>query len=112
MCLFPRWVVRTLQAVATVLFVLNLYQGRMITGLTYFWTGLSVTSMSAFSSHAKSHPKPGMESDIKRFVAALPSAHVELLAVSDLSSPSPVHGTANFRGTQSEASIAQGNRPS
>ena len=86
----PRWVVRTLQSVAAVLVILGFCQGGMIAHLTRSWTGPSDTAQIAFYSHAESHPKPGVEGDVKRFSAALPGGDVELLAVSDLSSPSPV----------------------
>jgi len=105
----PKRVVRTLQWVATVLVVLDLYLGGFITHLTQRWTDLPDASLIAFYSHAKSHPKPDMESDIKRFSAALPSGQVTLLAVSDLSSPSPVcwrpDGTPLCRATNALAAI-------
>lgn len=90
--LLPKWVVRTLQSAATVLVVLELCLGGFITYLTQSWTGLSAATQIAFYSHAHAefHPKPGRESDSKRFSATLPGGEVALVAVSDLSSPSPV----------------------
>jgi len=88
--LLPKWDVRMLQSVATVLVVLDLCLSGYIPRLARLWSQHSDTSVTAFYSHAESHPRLSAEGDLERFSAALPSGEVALLAVSDLSSPSPV----------------------
>lgn len=86
--LLPKWKVRTLQSLATALVILDFCQGGYFTHIAQLWANFSDTGQ--IFSHAASHLTPSTEEDIKHFSAALPSGEVVLLAVSDLSSPSPV----------------------
>jgi hypothetical protein len=88
--LLPKRVVRALQLIATVLVVLHLYLNGFMTRLVQPRTGLSGNSLIAFDSHAASHPRPGAGNNVQRFTAVLPSGKVALLAVSEVSSASPV----------------------
>ena len=88
--LVPKRVVRALQLVAAALVALELCLGGFFTYLVQSRTDVSGEAMLAFYAHAKSHRQPGTEANLQRFSAALPGGAVELLALSDVSSPSPV----------------------
>jgi serine/threonine protein kinase len=90
--LLSRGIVRTLQSVATVLIVLDLWLGGFITHLTRSWSDRSVAAEVAYYSHTHEqyHPQPGAEGDPKHFSAALLNGEAAFLAVSDLSLPSLV----------------------
>ena len=89
----PKWLARTLQTAAAVLIVSQLCLGGFFSYLARSWTRTEV-SLNAFLAHtyihALSHTTPSLEEEPKRYWAALPTGEVELLAVSDLSSPALV----------------------
>ncbi len=106
-----KWEVRTLQSLATALVVLDFCLGGYSTYLAQSWSSLSDTSQVVFYSHAVSHPGLIAEEDLPRFSTTIADGDVALLAVSDLSTPSPTcwrpDGTALCRATNAPAATAE-----